>query len=137
MSHYTQLEIEFTDGTCLKKALEAMGFTGKIEVYNTPQNLYGYMGDLRPEKAHIIIRKRNVGMSSNDIGFERQANGKFVAHVSEFDARPGKYDKAWFGKLKQAYTVEKTAKNVMKNGWNVFQKIKKADGTIQMVLVKN
>ena len=135
MSHYTQLHVEFTDGECLRKALESLGFAGHVEVYSTAQNLYGYQGDLRAQKAHIIIRKKHVGQASNDLGFERQASGRFVAHVSDYDAR--KYDKAWFGKLKQAYTVEKTAKGVMKQGWNVFQKIKKADGTVQFVLVKN
>ncbi len=136
MSHYTNLEVDFTDGECLKKALGAMGFSSHmIEVHDTPQNLIGYQGDVRAQKAHIIIRRKNVGTASNDIGFERMASGKYVAHVSEYDAN--KYSKAWFGKLTQAYTVEKTAKGVMKQGWKVFNKIKKQDGTIQMVLVKN
>ena len=138
MSHYTQLEVDFTDGECLKKALIQMGFKeDQIEVYNTAQNLYGYRGDTRAQKAHIIIRRKHVGQASNDLGFERLASGKYVAHVSEYDAH--KYDSAWFGKLKQAYTVEKTAKGILKSntGWKIFQKIKKEDGTVQMILTRN
>ena len=101
MSHYTQIELEFTDGESLKRALEQIGFLGNVECYATPQNLYGYHGDIRQQKAHIIIRRVHVGHASNDIGFERLPNGKYVAHISEYDVK--KYGKEWIGKLKQFY----------------------------------
>lgn len=74
----------------------------QIEVHEQAQNLFGYHGDLRPEKADIIIRRRNVGMSSNDIGFQKQEDGTFTAIISEFDKT--KYSEHWTNKLKQSYS---------------------------------
>ncbi len=135
MSHYTQLELEIMDGEALKKALEQIGFAGKVEVFTEAQNLYGYHGDMRQQKAHIIIRRVNVGMSSNDIGFERLPSGKWVAHISEYDAH--KYGKAWINKLKQLYACEVAVKGAIKQGWTVYNKIKKSNGSIQVVLLHN
>lgn len=135
MSHYTQIELEFTDGESLKRALEQIGFLGNVECYATPQNLYGYHGDLRQQKAHIIIRRVHIGHASNDIGFERLPNGKYVAHISEYDAK--KYGKEWIGKLKQFYGCEVAIKGAVRQGWNVYSKAKKQDGTVQVVLMRN
>jgi hypothetical protein len=35
-SHFTVVEIEATDASCLIEALEALGYTGKIEVHDRP-----------------------------------------------------------------------------------------------------
>lgn len=60
-----------------------------IEVHETPQNLYGYHGDMRQEKAHIIIRRKYVGGASNDIGFVRNPDGTYSSIVSEYDRGHG------------------------------------------------
>ena len=39
------------------------------EVHIEPQHLQGYQGDNRAQKAHIIVRRKYVGGSSNDLGF--------------------------------------------------------------------
>jgi hypothetical protein len=75
-----------------------MGFLD-VEVHDTPQNLYGYQGDSRTDTAHVIVRRKYVGESSNDIGFLRNSEGVYEANISEFDRYNLKYDEEWLGKL--------------------------------------
>jgi hypothetical protein len=103
MSHFVNITTAIKNQNALLKALARLG-KDKVEVYSTPQNLYGYKGDVRPQKAHVIVRRKYVGGVSNDIGFERQNNGYFVAHISEYDH--GNYGKEWQGKLIAYYGVE-------------------------------
>ena len=136
MSHFTEITVEFTDLDCLLRALEAIKpeWKGKIEVHQTAQNLRGYQNDIRPQKAHVIIRRHNVGQSSNDIGFERQMNGTYKAYISEYDEKSMRYNSEWVGKLKQAYGAEKVIKEAGKNGYKVT---KTAVGkNVRLVLVK-
>jgi hypothetical protein len=118
MSHYTEVVTEFTDVDCLVKALEVLKprWKGIIEVHQTAQSLYGYTGDVRPQKAHVIIRKQYVGGSSNDIGFERQTDGSYKAIISDYDRNSLQYNDEWLGKLKQGYNAEKIVKIVKKRG---------------------
>ena len=44
MSHFTVVEIEATDASCLIEALEAVGYKGKIEAHDRPVTLIGYDG---------------------------------------------------------------------------------------------
>ena len=114
MSHFVKIVTMIKDRTALIKALERMGFAGKLEVNEGPVALYGYKGDIRSERAHIVIRRKHVGGSSNDIGFERMNDGRYAAHISEFDqgtgsysGHEGTYGKTWQGKLLSYYGVEK------------------------------
>jgi len=131
MSHYSEVTIEMSDTACLVAALGRLGFAGKMEVHPERQALYGYLGDARVQKAHVIIRRQHVQIGANDIGFECQANGKYRAWVSEFDQRQG-YGDAWMGKLKQAYGVEKARVEAKKKGYRVSEQ-KLDDGRIRLV----
>jgi len=137
MSHYSEVAIEFTDGGCLVAALQRLGFEGKVEIHRTPQALYGYRGDVRAQKANIIIRREHVGSYANDIGFERQPNGSYRAWISEFDqtrtSGGTRYDDKWLGQLKQAYGVEKTRLEAKKRGYRVSEQ-KLDDGRVRLVL---
>jgi hypothetical protein len=133
MSHYCEVAIELTDEGCLVAALNRLGFQGKVEVHREAQTLYGYMGDARPQKAHIIIRRQHVGRAANDLGFERQANGKYRVWVSEFDQSRNGYDNAWLGRLKQAYGIEKVRKEAKKRGYSLTEQ-KQENGTVRLVL---
>lgn len=114
MSHYVGIETQVTDGHALCRALGRMGFSPhQIERFDVGQPLYGYQGDKRKEKAHVIIRKKYVGPSANDIGFEKKDDGHYVAHISEFDqgigeysGGTGKYGKKWQENLFTYYGVE-------------------------------
>ncbi len=88
-----------------------MGYKN-IEVHEEAKNLYGYRGDKRKEKAHIIIRRKYVGSSSNDVGFEKIGN-VYKTHASD-------YDRAWrkgkkINKLKQTYGEKVIMKGIRKN----------------------
>jgi hypothetical protein len=115
MSHYIDILTEITDREALVHALERMGFKGKIEIHETASALYGYQGDERKQKAHVIIRRSFVGHSSNDIGFEKMSDGRFKAHISEYESATGqyargsgKYGQEWQNKLYTYYGVEKS-----------------------------
>lgn len=55
-----------------------------------PVQLRGYKGDLRKERAHVVVPQQIVnaylgGGASNDLGFERQQDGTYSAVVSAYD----------------------------------------------------
>ena len=90
-----------------------MGYNN-IEVHEEAQNLFGYQGDKRKQKAHIIIRKKYVGSSSNDIGFLREKGSKKYKIIASA------YDKAWrtgkkINKLKQTYGEKVIMKGIRRN----------------------
>jgi hypothetical protein len=132
MSHYSEVQIELTDEGCLVAALSRLGFNGKVEVHREAQSLNGYQGDVRAQKAHIIIRRQHVGQAANDLGFERQPDGKYMVWVSDYDRKYNKYDDAWMGRLKQAYGVEKARAEAKKKGYRVSEQ-KLDDGRVRLV----
>jgi hypothetical protein len=133
VSHYSEVQIELIDEGGLVAALARLGFKGKVEVHREAQVLYGYQGDMRAQKAHVIIRRQHVGPAANDLGFERQADGKFRVWVSDYDVKYNKYDAAWMGRLKQAYGVEKAKAEAKKRGYRMSEQ-KLDDGRIRLVL---
>jgi hypothetical protein len=133
MSHYSEVMIELTDEGCLVAALSRLGFAGKVEIHKEAQVLYGYKGDARSERANIIIRREHVGPAANDLGFERQADGRFRVWVSEYDQSRNGYNDAWMGRLKQAYGVEKARLEAKKRGYRVSEQ-KLDDGRVRLVL---
>jgi hypothetical protein len=133
VSHYSEVQIEFKDRAALVAALNRLGFQGKVEVYQEAEPLYGYKGDLRPQQAHIIIRRQHVGLVANDLGFQRQSDGTYRAWISEFDQSHNGYNEAWLGKLKQAYGVEKARMEAKKRGYRVREQ-KLDDGRVRLVL---
>jgi len=128
MSHYAEVTLKLTgEAEAIVRALCEMewraGVNGSeklnraaVEVHMERQNLHGYHGDVREQKAHIIVRRQYVGGSSNDIGFEKKADGSWVAHVSDFDK--SFYGEAWQKKLLSKWAVQKTGLEVEKRGYN-------------------
>ena len=130
MSHYTTVQTEFKSLKALLKALEELGFTKEmVEIHNDPVNLYGYMGDKRDQKAHIVIRRKYVGMLSNDIGFLKKGK-TFTAIISEYDR--GRYGKHWQKELKKAYTKHLTIDQLKKMGCLVSEQ-KNEQGQVVLV----
>lgn len=103
MSKFVKCKTEFKDDAMfLESLMEAGGWRkDQIEIHAEPVPLYGYRNDVRPEKAHVVIRRGNVGPASNDIGFEKTKDGSYVAYISEYDQ--GQHGKPWMSKLKEAY----------------------------------
>ncbi len=92
MSHFVECQTVFRDPQALIAALGECGFAREhIEVHAQAVPLLGYHGDVRPQKAHLVIRREHVGQGANDVGWERQADGAYRAWISEFDAGVGAY----------------------------------------------
>jgi len=105
MSSYCNVETQFKNQEALTLALIETGKWSKdqIEVHSEPKNLYGYHNDIRSDKAHIIIRRKYIGGSSNDIGFLKTEEGTYTAIISEFDKRSMGYNDKWLASLKGNY----------------------------------
>lgn len=109
MSHYTTTDMQVKDMetfidsllACWKDANGKQLTRENIEVHDKPQNLVGYMGDTRDQKANLIIRKNNVGGASNDIGFLVK-DGVCTAFISEYDS--SKYSNKWRKSVMQTYS---------------------------------
>jgi len=105
VSKFSELETVLTDEPYLVEALQDLGYAP--EVCRDGKNLVGYLGDERPEKAHIIIRRRQLDSASNDIGFTRDGNGVYRAIISDYDRGIG-FDTAWLGRVAQTYKERQT-----------------------------
>jgi len=116
LSAYLPFETEFNDQECLVKALAENTehqYTN-VEIHEQPQNLYGYHGDMRPQKANIIVRRKDIGGASNDIGFAKGENGNYVAIVSDFDKL--KHNDKYMVGLKSAYAAARMHKEAKHQG---------------------
>lgn len=89
----------------------------QIEIHSTPEHLFGYHGDKREEVAHIIIRRKHIGGSSNDIGFVKNEKGCYETIISEFDSR--RYGAQWIGRLRGNYAFRAVEKEMLAYGRNV------------------
>jgi len=112
-------------------ALERMGFKKEqIEVHNEAKNLYGYLGDKRNQKANVIIRRKDVGLSSNDLGFALKEDGTYEAIISDFDKR--KYNDNWLSKVSTYHSVENAKDAFARNNWD-YTETTDNEGRIQLV----
>jgi hypothetical protein len=123
LSKYEETRTVLSDERYLVEALKEMGYAPEVCREGTP--LYGYMGDERLERAHVVIRRRQVGSASNDIGFARGDNGVYRAIISEYDRGIG-FNEAWLGRIAQGYKERQTmavakAKGYVFKGREVIQ----------------
>jgi hypothetical protein len=123
-------QVDLTDQKALVQALEELGY--KPNVYVEPKNLYGYQGDLRKQRAHVVIPRRQVGCASNDIGFERKADGTYIMHISEYDEKSKTFNTK---KFKQLYAKHRITNSLVSKSKYAFssQKVEK-DGRIRLRL---
>ncbi|HEX6358154.1 DUF1257 domain-containing protein [Actinophytocola sp.] len=131
MSHFTRVLTQLRNVDVLVEALRAVGHQ-HVEVHDQPQTLYGYEGDVRPEKAEVIIRRRHVGQSSNDIGFARRPDGAFEAIISAFDR--SRYDTTWLARLTHSYGYVATLRYAETHGYEVATDELQPDGSRRLTL---
>ncbi len=105
MSKYEELKTVLSDERHLLDALSDLGYSPEVSPGGL--SLYGYLGDERPERANIVIRRRQLNSASNDIGFVRDGHGVYRALISEYDRGIG-FDDAWLGRLSQSYKERQT-----------------------------
>ena len=133
MSHFVECQTEFRDPLALVAALVECGLEeSQTEVHPEAVPLYGYQGDVRPQKAHIVIRRQHVGPAANDVGWERQANGTYPAWISEYDGRH-RFDQAMQNRIKQAYACEVVVRQQRARGRTVTRE-RLPSGEIEVVI---
>jgi hypothetical protein len=108
MSHFNDFETTITDPDALVRALARMGIQEKdIEKHSTAVRLNGYHAEEK-NNAHVVVRRKVFGTANSDIGWELK-DGKYVAHIDEFDYGNGSpFNKIWQTKLYTYYNVEKS-----------------------------
>ena len=120
MSAYKKIECDIVDKDCLLKALKELGF--EPDVHEVAQSLVGYKDDLRPEKAEIIIPKKQVNIftgASNDIGFKwNETEEKYEFIVSDYDKRLKMHER-----ILQAYAKIVIETALEKNGFKIKVRI--------------
>ncbi len=131
MSHFTVLKAQITDTEVLVKALADLGFT-KLEVHRTPEHLDGYLDDPRPQTAEVIIRRRNIGWFSSDIGFRRQEDRTLEAIISDYDRIW--YSEKWLKRLAQCYAYHVGRTKLHEQGLAVVTEETQRNGQIHIVL---
>jgi hypothetical protein len=117
MSKYGVLNTEVKEQRHLIAALAEMGY--RVEVHTEGAALFGYEGRERPETANIIIRRHQLDSASNDIGFARTADGRYVARLSEYDQQIG-FNQKWLNRVHQVYKEKQTIAVAKAKGY-VFQ----------------
>ena len=143
MSHFVECRTEFKDPQALVEALVECGFGREhIEVHAQPAALYGYHGDVRPQKANVVIRRQHVGQGANDVGWERQPDGAYCAWISEFDAGVGAYaqrakdarfNKDMQNRVRQEYAYQVIARQQRGLGRTV-ERQRLASGELEVVI---
>ncbi len=119
MSHYVECRTEFRDPQALVAALVECGFQkSQVEVHEEAVPLYGYKSDVRPQKAHIVVRRQHVGAAANDVGWERQADGTYRGWISEYDGRH-RFNEQMQNRIKQEYAYQVIARQQRARGRTV------------------
>lgn len=131
MSKYKVIQTEFTDREALIAALKNSGYP--FEIHEQPATLYGYHGDPRQEKAHLIVRRAHIGSSSNDLGYLWDEDARtYRAIVSEYDTCCHATTTIR-NRVRQEYAVNKVVKEARKRGLRVERETGQG-GQIQLKL---
>lgn len=131
MSAYTVIDTQLVSTAHLMCALKDVGFND-VELHDTPQRLVGFEGLRRQQRAEIIIRKCHLDGGSNDLGFSRNADGKFTAIISDFD-RP-RFGGTWLMKVTQRYAYHVTRDKLAEQGFDLVEETVDEKQTIRLTL---
>jgi len=138
MSHYSEVKTSIKDLECLVKALITMGFKKEhVDLLSEKEQLRGYTGDSREQRADVRIKgsgwgrgQNHVGGASNDLGWEKQANGTYAMHVSDYDSH--RYGKTWQDKMEAQYSSEVIKKKARQCGYHLAETYDKTSGEITL-----
>ena len=131
MSAYTLIETQLVSEEHLVRALEDLGFE-QVERHAAAQPLVGFEGLRREQRAEIIIRKRYLDAASNDLGFARDASGRFTAIVSDFDR--GRFGGPWLQRVTQRYAYHVTRDKLAEQGFALVEERVDERDTIRLTL---
>lgn len=128
MSHYSDVETEYTDRDSIVKALVDLGWDEKvIELHDQPVALHD-----GKRQAHIVIRKKNMkSYAWTDLGFEKRQDGTYKLHIDEMTM-----GKDWQGRLKARYGYHDTLRIAKTTGHKLRSEEKLPDGSLRLRLVR-
>jgi Protein of unknown function (DUF1257) len=139
MSHFSTIKTQFKDRECLIEALKSFGFNP--QVHSEPQHLYGWHGDRRAQKAHIIVTRQQIGGPANDLGF--LFNGEqYQTIISDYDQANGMarvgygLGRTFLNRLAQEYCKASTLKTAQQQGDEVEKIESLSNGTVRITLVR-
>ena len=133
MSHFVECQTEFRDPQALVAALVEYGFDeSHVEIHQEAVPLYGYQGDVRQQKAHVVIRRQHVGNGANDVGWERMPDGTYRAWISEFDGR-NRFNQEMQNRIKQEYAYQLISRQQRARGRSVTRE-RLSSGEIEVVI---
>jgi hypothetical protein len=112
MSAYKRIQCSIVDKEALLAALQELGL--QPAVYDIPQSLRGFRGDVRSQAAEIVVDRHQLNKAftgaSNDLGFHfDESRGEFIMICSDYD-QSCQIDQ----RVKQAYAkvvIEKAMRN--------------------------
>lgn len=131
MSHFIKIRTQIREESILVECLGKMGFA-HVERHEEAQHLFGYQGDRRPETAEVIVRRKDIGAASNDIGFKRQSSGEYEAIISEFDRR--RFSETWLQELNRNYAYSVIQEQVREQHLIVEEERTLENGDLVIVL---
>lgn len=116
MSAYRDYQTEFADQECLIESLEEVrpAWKGHIQTFGEAKQLVDYHGNLRPDTAEIVVPRKYVDMSANDIGFKKTEKGTYKAIISQYDSH--RHGPAFLNEVKVAYTEKKSMRGAAAHG---------------------
>jgi hypothetical protein len=130
MSHFSRIATKIVDRAALLSALADLGYQAEVHEDGVP--LHGFLGDSREQRAHVVVPRRQVGRLSNDIGFERTADGTYRAWISDFDAR--KHGSRWLADLTHRYAYHATMATLARQSFQVARQERHEDGSMRILV---
>jgi hypothetical protein len=147
MSHFTEVEVFYKQESEdeLVAALEQEFGVGNVERHlKGSAPLYGWHGDDRSKcstkdpnyapPCDIIIRRKHVGGSANDVGFRRNKDGVgYTAYISEYD-NSATFTTERQHNVSQDYSRRVILREVKAAGWASEAPVKNAKGEIEITV---
>lgn len=103
MARYRIIPTSLTNPNDIARALREMGL-GVVEVHSTAQPLEDWIGRPTDVLANVIVRRKSIGASSDDLGFVRNERGTYDALLS--DIHLFRFDRKWLVDLASRCGVE-------------------------------
>ncbi len=118
MSKYVRVATQIKDEGLFVQALKEACQELNIQFEQGESlSLFGYRGGQRRETAEYVIRRRHVGISANDLGFHRCADGAIEAIISEYDQR--NRGQTILNEVRQRYAVKAVTKAAWAKGLSI------------------
>jgi hypothetical protein len=103
MPRYRLIPTGVPTSSDLRQTLTDMGLRN-VEVHPSPVPLDDWIGRPTDVMADVVVRRKDLGASSDDMGFVRNSSGTYDALVSEIHLF--RFDKKWFQDLATRSGVE-------------------------------